>query len=455
MRRGWCGSTATSTRTWPPTWWWWTAPTRWSATTARTGSAASRRGDTWCGCGTRCPARRTSRSISRPAASRTGARPWTARSTGGWPTRTSTGRTTRRPPRMPTATDPTPGKETPRPPGGSGPLRALVEEEPRGVGLRARLFLGSAALLIFTIGLAVAFLTRKAQSVAEAKILEDLKAVPAIYEGYRSSQASARERQLRSLALEAGTKALLAEVREHPETFHDSAVEFARSLGARTVFFFDADGLLIARSDREPGEEAGRDFTGIAWVDAPRERRSVASAFILEVTRERALSLVAAAPVTQGAGAEQRLNGVVAASFEMSTERARELALLTRAETAFLANVAPRGEPLQIEALAATPRLAPGGAASWLRPPPAPLVGLFQGGRQPEPFEFAAGGDSFIASAVPIRSGQGELIAALLVARSKQAEMAPFREIRRSLLAVGAAALLLSVPLSFLLDQGL
>ena len=355
---------------------------------------------------------------------------------------------------MPTAIEVTPKPETPQPAAASGP-RASGEDARRALGLRARLFLGSAALLIFTIGLAVGYLTTKAQGVAEAKILEDLKSVPAIYEGYASSQASARERQVRSLAQEAGTKALLAEVREHPETFHDSAQEFARALGARTVFFFDADGLLLARSDRAAGEEAGRDFSGIAWVDAPRERLGEASAFILEVTRERALSLVAAAPVTQGAGAEQRLNGVIAASFEMGGERARELSLLTRGETAFFANVAARDAAQKIEILTATPRLPPADVLAGLLADPAALDSLFQGGRQPRPIEFAADGDSYIATAVPIRSGGGEVIAALLVARSKEAEMAPFREIRRSLLAVGAVALLLSVPLSFALAQGL
>jgi serine/threonine-protein kinase len=356
---------------------------------------------------------------------------------------------------MPTGIEATPLPDTP-PAAGNGPLRGFADDvSARGVGLRARLFLGSAALLVFTIGLAVAFLTREAQRVAEAKIKDDLKTVPAIYEGYKSSQASARERQLRSLAREAGTKALLAEVREHPETFHDSAKEFARALGARTVFFFDADGILLARSDRAPGEEAGRDFSGIAWVDTPRERMIESSAFILEVTRERALSLVASSPVTQGAGLEQRLNGVIAASFEMSGERARELALLTRGETAFVANVAPRGATRQLEVLAATPRLPPLDLQAGLRRAPAALERAFEGRSQPEPIELDLAGDSYIATAVPIRSGQGEVIAALVVARSKDAEMAPFRQIRQSLLAVGGVALLLSVPLSFALAQGL
>ncbi|MBK5257664.1 MAG: hypothetical protein JJE39_16695, partial [Vicinamibacteria bacterium] len=92
-------------------------------------------------------------------------------------------------------------------PGSAPVFRAIAEDLPRGLGLRTRLFLGSALLLIFTIGAAVAFLTQKSQSVADQKIRADLNAVPAIFAGYRSTQATARERAVRSLAEEAGTKA--------------------------------------------------------------------------------------------------------------------------------------------------------------------------------------------------------------------------------------------------------
>lgn len=360
---------------------------------------------------------------------------------------------------MPTGTDPAPsGRPIPAAASGSGGspgsvpvLRAIAEDVPRGLALRTRLFLGSALLLAFTVGAAVAFLTLEAQSVADQKIRGDLNAVPAIFEGYRSTQASAKERAVRSLAEEAGTKALLAEVREHPETFTDSAQGFARVLGARTVYLFDSAGTLLARSDRPAGEEAGRDFTGISWVDGPRETKTESSAFILEVSRDHALSLVASAPVTQGRDAELRLNGVLAASFEMSAERVKELALLVAGDVAILANVAARDEPPRFETLSATARFA--------GPPPEALrravARVFEKEEQAGPVEFAVGDESFIATALPIRSGRYEVIGALVVGRSKDVEMAPFREIRRSLLIVGAIALLLSLPLSFALAQGL
>ncbi len=336
-------------------------------------------------------------------------------------------------------------------PGSAPVLHAIAEDAPRGLGLRTGLFLGSALLLTLTIGAAIAFLTQKSQRVADQKIREDLNVVPAIFEGYRSTQASARERAVKSLAEEAGTKALMAEIRDHPETFHDSAQGFAKALGARAVYLFDSAGVLLARSDREAGEETGRDFSGISWVDVPRETKTESSAFILELARDHALSLVASAAVTQGLGAEQRLNGVMAGVFEMSTDRAREFSILTAGEVAFVANVAPPNEPAQSEVLAATPKFA--------APMPEAMRELtnrvFEQERQSEPVELSVGEETFMASALPIRSGRGDVIAALVVGRSKDAEMAPFLEIRRSLLIVGALALLLSLPLSLALAQGL
>ena len=334
----------------------------------------------------------------------------------------------------------------------STPVRRAIAEEPAtGLSLRTRLFFGSVVLLGFTIGAPMIYLTQKAQSVADAKIRGDLRAAPAIFEGYRSTQAGARERAVRSLAEEVGTKALMAEVREHPETFHDSAQGFARVLGARSVFLFDASGILLARSDRGPGEESGRDFSGISWVDQPRETKIAASALILEVSRGAALSLVASAPITQGAGAEQRLTGVIAATFEISDERAMDLALLTSGQVVFVGNVAARGAPLQLVALSSTAGFK-SGLPDSLR---AAVATMFEKDRPSEPVEIEVGNESFVAAALPVRSGQGDVIAALVVARSKDVEMAPFREIRRSLLGVGLIALLLSLPASFAMAQGL
>jgi serine/threonine-protein kinase len=317
--------------------------------------------------------------------------------------------------------------------------------------LATRLALATAALLVAALGLALAFATSRANEVTRRKIEQNLKAVPAIYRSFERAEASARRQQVRSLAEQPGTKALLAEAGASRETTHDSAVEFAASLGAGVVFLFDSRGSLLARSDRGVGEGAGRDFSAVAWVKEPL-RGAEASAYILEVSRGKALMLVASAPVVQGAGREQILNGVIAAGFPIDDQRAGEVGSLMTGEAAFLGNVGGRAGPARAEVVAATPRLKAVGFHDVLAAAAAldPLLGR---GQAAGPFEFRAGGDVYVATALPILSGGGEPIAALVVARSKDVELQPFRQIRRGIVWTGLAVLLISLPASVALAR--
>ena len=229
---------------------------------------------------------------------------------------------------MSTATERASGATPPATATAAARMAALdtPEKARRGLSLATRLFLSAAALLVVTIGSAIAFASWRASRIAEEKIRADLQAVPSIWEGYRDSQAGAKRGQMRSLAEEPGTKALLAEMGATPETFRDTGAEFAESLGANTVFFFDAQGLLIARSDRAAGDEAGRDFSGVTWVRDPLAHLTEAAAYILELrTRPRAVAggVGAGGP---GEGEEIRVNGVIAASFAIDGARAQEIA---------------------------------------------------------------------------------------------------------------------------------
>src|SRR2546428_6442739 len=87
------------------------------------------------------------------------------------------------------------------------PQPPASEETARGLGLRTRFFLGAAGLLALTVGLAIAVGSDRASRIAEQKIRADLQAVPVIFEGYRDSQAGARERQVRAPDGEGGNQA--------------------------------------------------------------------------------------------------------------------------------------------------------------------------------------------------------------------------------------------------------
>jgi HAMP domain-containing protein len=334
------------------------------------------------------------------------------------------------------------------------PLASLpAEAPPGGMRLATRLALATAGLLIACLGLALAFATWRANDVTRRKIEENLKAVPDIYKSFEGAEASARRQQVRSLAEQPGTKALIAEAGASPETLHDSAVDFARSLGAGVVFLFDGRGALLARSDRGVGEDRGRDFSPVTWVRDPLVKGAESSAYILEVSRYKALSLVASAPVVQGAGAERVLNGVLAAAFPIDDARAEEVGKLMSGQAAFLGNVGGRTGPPQAIVMATTRGLKPVPFHAVLGRVGAldPLLGK---GEPAGPFEFAVpGGETYVATALPIRSGGGEPIAALVVARSKDAELAPFRQIRKGILWTGLLVLLVSLPVAVALAR--
>jgi serine/threonine-protein kinase len=333
-------------------------------------------------------------------------------------------------------------------------VSTATEEEGHGPGLATRLFAGAAAVIAVTVGVSVALASRKAEAVARERIRGELQRVPALFAGWRDSQMSARRGQVRAVAEQPGTKALLAERGAGHETAQDTSLEFARALGAAAVFLFDTHGMLLARTDR-PGDEIGRDFSGVAWVSLPLSQLTEASAFIAEVSHGPALSLVASAPVLQGAGTERVLNGVLAVAFRMDDERARELARLAGGEAAFLVNVAQRGAVPRLEVVGRTDRLRDPGLARAVSAQSGSTEVQLARGDLPSPFELAAGGRDYLATLAPLLSGSGEPVGAVLVARDKDEELAALREVRRSLLGVAGITLLLSVPLSFVFARAL
>ena len=192
---------------------------------------------------------------------------------------------------------------------------------------------------------------------------------------------------------------------------------------------------------------------------SPIEEQATASAFIVDVRTTPGLYLVTAAPVVQGAGAEARVNGAIGAAYELNDARARELARVAGADVAFLANFGARDAAPKVQPVAATERLSSGSGRlldEVRRANPEFEARLFTDGKPYGPFEFLAPGDAgdrFIGTLLPIVSSRGEPIAAVLLARSKTAELAAFHSLRRSLLVAGLLVLLASMPLSLLVAR--
>ncbi len=320
-----------------------------------------------------------------------------------------------------------------------------------GLGLGLQFFLLAAALLAVTLALTVLIAAWRSSVVAERDIREDLARVPEVFAGYASSRAKAALEQVQSLAREPGTQAIFADEVDL-STRLSFAVEDAPTMlqEAGTVFLFDRFSRVLARSDRTDGSGVGQAFAGVGWVASVLDTWQGTTAFI----RERdALAVVAAAPVISGEGDGAQLEGVLAVTFPYDAEILARLQALTRGELALVVDAARRGEPVQPSLSLASPGLdGPGLLAEVLGSAEAPQQ-LFGSRRPFGPTTVRLDGDDRELLAVPIESSSGEVLASLLVTRSRREEMASFFEIRSGLMIAGSLMLALSLPASFVLGR--
>ncbi len=332
----------------------------------------------------------------------------------------------------------------------TGSLPPAGELAARGPGIRTQIFVSSAALVLFTLATWIAVATWRANAIAERSLRAALAKVPALVGVYRTSAQEKLVQWLRAVSEEPGTRALF--VATDAETRTEWARDLAALHQARTVFLFDRSGALLARSDRPPGVGEGSSFAGVRWVAEPLAARHPVAAAIRE---KDVLAIVAAVPVLSGQGDSAVLSGVLAAASGLDATRASEVQALTGGEVAFLADVAKRGEAPRPMLSAHTEGFRPAEFTSVLDALPKRGAELLVRGEAPRPVDLEVAGESRLVTAVPIESASGEMLGACVVSRSRAEETAAFREIRNSLLALGGVALVLALPLSFVVGRGL
>jgi HAMP domain-containing protein len=317
-----------------------------------------------------------------------------------------------------------------------------------GPGLATKFSLAAALLVLLTLGGAVAVVTWRANEVAEKSIRESLGALPGIFRAYQGSSEDALRRQVTSVADEPGTKGLFD---GDAKTLHDWTTDKAGKLNARTVFLFDANGVLLDRSDQEITDDRRPSFAKVKWVsDALLGVPGTA------IIREgKVLAVVASVPVLAGdmALGEGRLRGVLAVAVPLDERRATTLRGITNGQTGFVANTAKRGEPPRVELSAATEGFRGDLVVPILASDPVTLDALFGRGQGVGPLEVQVAGDRRILAAVPLKSATDETLGAFVVSRSRDEETAAFRRIRDTLFVVGGLALLLALPISFAMGR--
>ncbi|HTY42523.1 MAG TPA: protein kinase [Thermoanaerobaculia bacterium] len=336
----------------------------------------------------------------------------------------------------------------------SGELRLkglkLPPPEPPKLSLTIKIFLMAALLIFIAVGGAVVVSAIRSRAVADAKIAEDLKKSGPAWESFQQTRYAELQRSLAVVVNSAGTISLLTTLA--PETGKpDTATVFdtlkrEQASAARADFLIAADpkGIALARTDRPL--PYGADLSGVPTIAGALQGDQTEGIWL----SGGKLYDVVAAPVLEGGS---RLVGVIAAGFQINDEVARNLEQLLNTQVVFLADAGKPGGPAKAALAAST--MGPLGAAalSAIEKRDDLVQAVLRQGKTIGPLALDFSGDTYLAYLLPLRSSSDQLVGAAVALRSRDRELAAFRQIQKTQVLVGLAALVAAFAASFVLAR--
>ncbi len=336
----------------------------------------------------------------------------------------------------------------------SGELRLkglrLPPPDPPKLSLTLKIFLMATLLILIAVGGAVAVSAYRSRAVADAKIAEDLKKSGPAWESFAQNRYAELQRSLAVVGNNAGTNSLMSTLvpetgKPDPATVFDTLKrEQASSARADFLIATDPTGVALARTDRPLPYST--DLSGVPTIAGALQGEQTEGIWL----SGGKLYNVVAAPVLEGG---TRLVGVIAAAFQINDEVASNLEQLLNTQVVFLADAAKPTEPAKA-ALAASTMGPLGSAALAAIARRDDLVqAVLRQGKTIGPLPLEVGGETYVAYVLPIRSSSDQLVGAAVALRSRERELAPFRQIQNTQILVGLAALVVAFILSFFLAR--
>ena len=294
------------------------------------------------------------------------------------------------------------------------------------MGLTQKILLFTSLLIVALVAATVGYTTVQADRLAHAAIRQALTETREVWKTFEADRYNKLKLGVRVLASDPYFK---AEVETRDEaTVLDSLNERGADLKADFFVATDASGVVIARSDRPGGH--GENLAKDPMVAKALEGEEPATVW---KQGERLFHAVALPMQTGG-----ELKGVLIAGYGLSEGLAHQIRRLTKSEAAFLAGA---GSELSLAASSLGPREAALRSA---------LGQLSLGAETREDLELDLDGERFVAAQAPLETASGARVGRLLALRSLSAEMAAFRQFRRSLLVTGLAVMVLALGLAWL-----
>ncbi|MFN2386614.1 MAG: protein kinase [Thermoanaerobaculia bacterium] len=319
----------------------------------------------------------------------------------------------------------------------------LPPPQPPRFSLTLKVFAAAALLILIAVGGAIAIAAYRARSVADAKIDEDLKKAGPAWESFQEGRYEDLHRSLAVIVNNPGIISLLTET--DASTILDTLkAEQASNARADFLLASDLQGRVVARTDRPLGYTA--DLSSVPTISGALEGEQTRGIWL----SSRKLYHVVAAPVLEGGS---RIVGVIAAAFQINDDVARNLKRLINTQVVFLADPGEASQTPRPVLAASTMEEASEEVLRAVGSRPELTRAVLRQGRTIGPLALDLGRDTYLAYFLPLRSSTDQLVGAAVALRSREAELAAFRQIQNIQVLVGLAALVVAFLLSFLLAR--
>lgn len=321
----------------------------------------------------------------------------------------------------------------------------LPPPEPPRFSLRFKVLLAAAFLVFIAVGGAAAISAYRARQVADTKIADDLKKSGPAWESFQQNRYGELHRALAVVVSNPGIISLMTLNPLDPATTIDT-LKTQQASNARADFLLAADrrGIVFARTDRPLGYSA--DLSAVPTIGGALQGEPTQGIWL----SGGKLFHVVAAPVLEGGS---RIVGAIAAGFQINDEVARSLKSLMNAEVVFLADDAkPLEKPVPVVA-ASTMREANPSVVEAVRRRGDLMEAVFRQGQAIGPLPLELSGETYLGYFLPVRSSTDQLVGAAVALRSREKELAAFRQIQNTQVLVGVAALLIAFVLSVVLAR--
>ena len=301
-------------------------------------------------------------------------------------------------------------------------------------GLFAKVFLASALLVVAVLGITFGVTSLQANRTADASIQRALSNTRGAVGAYLAART-------RTVAGMSAVSAQVPQFRERLLTSRDrqnvldQADEYRDLIGAAWVLVANRDGILLARTDYP--EEYDIDVSRGALVANALSGEQTSGAFIDD--RDPAavkLYLAVATPLASRGAAPQ---GVLVAAYALDDSLAQSIKQATNSDVVFF-TLTNDSVPRPVVVGGTLPADEVGAALATALPVDSlgtDTVGVRMTAR--------LGGEHLIGLAGPIRSAGGDVFGGFLALRSREAELAAFAALRRTMLYAIALGVLLAL----------